>query len=304
MYKYMSLTKRNCLVFLRDRSAVFFSLLSMLIVLMLMGIFLGKMNVESITALLGEFGGARDLLADKENAVHLVQYWTLAGILMVNSVTVTLTVTGVMVNDAGEGRLESFYTAPVSKNLIAFSYMTAAAFIGTLFCTITLTVGMTYIRAAGGALLPAKALVRIFLYILLNVSICSIVMYLIALFVKSSSAWSGLATIVGTLVGFAGAVYMPVGALPRGAATVLKYTPILHGTSLLRKICCSEMLEKTFSGISATVTAQYKENMGITVRLGDRAVSSSSQILFLGICGIVTLAAVLLLVKKKKVSDR
>ena len=57
MRKYFNLTKRNCLVFLRDRSAVFFSLLSMLIVLMLMGIFLARMNVDSVTDLLNTYGG-------------------------------------------------------------------------------------------------------------------------------------------------------------------------------------------------------------------------------------------------------
>ena len=56
MRKFLNLTKRNCLVFLRDRSAVFFSLLSMLIVLMLMGVFLENMNVESVTGLLEQYG--------------------------------------------------------------------------------------------------------------------------------------------------------------------------------------------------------------------------------------------------------
>lgn len=75
MYKYMSLVKRNCLVFLRDRASVFYSLMSMLIVLTLMGIFLGNMNVESITELLNQYGGVRDTALDKENAFQLVQYW-------------------------------------------------------------------------------------------------------------------------------------------------------------------------------------------------------------------------------------
>ena len=60
MKKFLSLTRRNCLIFLRDRGAVFFSLLSMLIVLMLMGVFLGNMNEEGVVNLLEEYGGLRD----------------------------------------------------------------------------------------------------------------------------------------------------------------------------------------------------------------------------------------------------
>ena len=44
MKKFVSLTKRNCLIFLRDRAAVFFSLLAMFIVLRFMGVLLGNMN--------------------------------------------------------------------------------------------------------------------------------------------------------------------------------------------------------------------------------------------------------------------
>ena len=54
------LVKRNSLVFLRERSAVFFSLLSMLITLGLMVVFLGRMNSESLVNILAQYGGERD----------------------------------------------------------------------------------------------------------------------------------------------------------------------------------------------------------------------------------------------------
>ena len=93
------LVKRDILVFLRDRAAVFFSVLAMFIVLMLMVVFLGDMNSQSIVKVLAEYGGVRDTAADKENADRLIQMWTLAGILVVNSVTVTLTVMQTMILD-------------------------------------------------------------------------------------------------------------------------------------------------------------------------------------------------------------
>ncbi len=304
MRKYLSLTKRNCLVFLRDRPAVFFSLLSMLIVLMLQGVFLGQMNVDEVTNLLKQYGGIRDTVLDAENARHLVQYWTLAGILVVNAVTVTLTVMGVMVSDAVENRLESFYSAPVSKNLIALSYVTTAVVIGTLFCILTLGVSLVYIVCTGGTMLAITSLIQIVLYILMNVLIFAAIMYLAALFVKSSSAWSGIATIVGTLIGFIGAIYLPMGSLPESVANVLKYIPILHGTSLMRKVCCEEMLQTTFADMPAELIAEYKEQMGITVVMQERLVESRFQILFLVVCGMLALAVSTLIVKRKNISDR
>lgn len=304
MYKYMSLVKRNCLVFLRDRASVFYSLMSMLIVLTLMGIFLGNMNVESITELLNQYGGVRDTALDKENAFQLVQYWTLAGILVVNSVTVTLTVIGVMVDDVNENRLESFYCAPVGKNIIALSYITAAAVIGIVFCTLTFGAALTYIYVSGGTLLAVNAILQVILYTMVNVCIFSVIMYLAALFVKSSGAWSGVATIVGTLVGFIGAIYLPMGSLPNGVKDVLKYIPVLHGTSLMRKICCEEAVNTAFKNTSDGLISGYREYMGIDIVMNNKVVGSGCQLLFILLCGIIGLIAIAVIMKNKKISDR
>lgn len=304
MYKYMSLVKRNCLVFLRDRASVFYSLMSMLIVLTLMGIFLGNMNVESITELLNQYGGVRDTALDKENAFQLVQYWTLAGILVVNSVTVTLTVIGVMVDDVNENRLESFYCAPVGKNIIALSYITAAAIIGIVFCTLTFGAALVYIYVSGGTMLSVSAILQVILYTLVNVCIFSVIMYLAALFVKSSGAWSGVATIVGTLVGFIGAIYLPMGSLPNGVKDVLKYIPVLHGTSLMRKICCEEAVNTAFKNAPDGLISGYREYMGIDIVMNNKVVGSGCQLLFILLCGIIGLIAIAVIIKNKKISDR
>ena len=84
------LTKRNMLLYVRDHVSVFFSVLSMLIVLALMVVFLGSMNSENVVDALAAFGGVRDTAADEKNAAWLIQMWTLAGILEVNAVTITL----------------------------------------------------------------------------------------------------------------------------------------------------------------------------------------------------------------------
>lgn len=304
MHKYINLTKRNCLVFLRDHATVFFALLSMMIVLMLQGVFLGEMNVESVTNLLLQYGGIRDIVVDKENAVHLIQYWTLAGILMVNAVTVTLTVIGTMVRDGEENRLESLYSAPVSKNIIALAYVSAAVIVGIVFCTITLTAAIIYIKMTGGRLLGMDAIVQIMGYVALNVFIFAIIMYLAALFVRSSGAWSGIATIVGTLVGFVGAIYLPMGELPETVAKVLKGLPILHGASLMRKICCEQALLDTFKGMPAEVIEEYKNHMGITVTIQDTVVGNVSQIAFLVFCGIAALLVIGVVAGKRNISDR
>lgn len=304
MKKFVSLTKRNCLVFLRDRAAVFFSLLAMFIVLMLMGVFLGNMNEENLLYLLEEYGGVRDANLDAEHARELVQYWTLAGILVVNALTVTLSVIGNRVTDISEGKLASFYSAPVSRNVIALSYVASAVLIGIFMCLLTLAVVLCYIVATGGEMLGIGALGKIFALIVLNVCIFSVIMYLLALFIKSSSAWSGIATVAGTLVGFVGAIYLPMGFLPEGVAAVLKCIPVLHGTSLMREACCEEAINTTFAGLPAQVVSEYKEYMGIQIKIGEGLASPAFRILFLAGCGIIAFIIIAIVQKRRTISDR
>lgn len=300
MSKMISMTKRNCLVFLKDGSSVFFSLLSMLIVLMLTGVFLGEMNVSSIVNVLTEYGGERNAAVDEENARHMVQYWTLAGLMVVNSLTVTLTVIGTMVTDKAEHKLRSFYTAPVSKFVVAVSYIVSAVVIGFFFCSLTLTGYLAYILMTGGELLSLGAVTKVLGLTLVNVMIFSMLMYLIALFVKSNSAWGGIATVIGTLVGFLGAIYVPVGGLPSGVVKVLKCLPVLHSTSLMRKAMCEETIAETFTNVPAEVVEVYREEMGIDVVMKSNVMSDELQLLFLGIFGILTLVVIAVVAGKKE----
>lgn len=304
MSAYLSLTKRNCLIFLRDKGAVIMSMLSMAIVLLLMGVFLGDMNVEEITDLLKKYGGARDEEADLLNAKILVHYWTLAGITVVNAVMASLTVMGQMISDNAENRLASFYCAPVSKGIIALSYITASVIIGTLMCLAVAAAYIAYITAIGGSIPPVSDMISAALYTLMTVFIFSLIMYLAAMFVRSTGVWSGIGTVVGTLAGFAGAIYLPMGSLADGAAAVLKFIPILHGTSLLRRSFCGAIMEKTFEGLPEGVLEGYEDFMGITVKIGDNTLSDMSQILFISLFGLAALIAILLISRKRRASDR
>lgn len=305
MSKLMCMTKRNFLVFIRDRSSVFFALLSTMIVLLLMGIFLGNMNVETITDLLTQYGGAaRDTALDKQNASELVQYWTLAGILIVNAVSVTLSAISVMVDDSGNNRIESFYSSPIKRPVIALSYIFSAIIIGTLFDIVTLLIGEVYIWANGGQLLSLVANCEVLVFIVLNVAMYSIIMYMIAMLAKTSGAWGGIGTVFGTLVGFVGAIYFPIGSLPRSVGRVLKCLPVLHGTSILRKICCADVIDRTFSGMPSEFISEYNKHMGINVVVNSKILSSSFQIGFLITYAVIALLIAILITVKKNVNDR
>lgn len=304
MREIFYLTKRNCLIYFRDRAAVFFSVLSMLIVLGLMVIFLGSMNSETVVKLLAEYGGERDAALDEKNAEYLIQLWTLAGILAVNSVTVTMTVMGAMVQDETRKRIMAFYVTPVKQIKLALGYILSAWLVGTVMCALTLFAGEVYFFLCGHGLLPAASLLKLCGMACAGAFTFSALGYLLALFVHSDSAWSGLLTIVGTLVGFVGGIYLPMGSLTESVQKVLKCLPVLHGASMLRRTATAEAMANTFAGLPEAVPEIFREELGITVYAGEHCFSTAEQLAILAAYAIIAIAASALINRKRRLKDR
>ena len=298
------LIKRNILVYCRDRSNIFFSFLSMLIIIGLMVVFLGKMNADNVVDLLSRYGGERDIALDRANAEQLVMLWTLAGIVVVNSITITLSMVGIMVEDEAQKRLSSFYVAPVSRPMFVFSYVIAAIIMGIIMCTLTVVIGVAYIVISGGTMISLAVITKVFLYIVLNVFTSATMVFLIANFVHSQSAFGGLSTIIGTLVGFLAGIYLPLGMLPDKLQNVLKCFPLLHGCSFMRELLTKDILSKTFVGCPEELVSGYKEAMGISVMYGGEVVSATFQVAFLVISGIIFIGIAALLQGKRNVMSR
>lgn len=303
MNKAIRLAGRNLRIYLRDRSAVFFSLLSMLIVVVLMLVFLGDMNVESITDLLTEYalGTAED---NDKNAQLLVLLWTIGGVLCVNGVTVTTMTLSIMINDAARGRLNSFRTAPISRVSLALGYILSSWAASVFICIITLAAGEIFAAASGAQLPSAAGQLGLVGAIALNSFTYAGVMYFAASLVKTEGAWSGFATLIGTLVGFIGGIYLPIGTLPEAVQTVLKCLPTIYGCSLFRGILTESALAQTFEGAPAQLVSEYSEAMGITLYFGENEVGTGWQLAILAGYGIIFTAAAALISKRRAQSDR
>ncbi|MCM1303100.1 MAG: ABC transporter permease [Lachnospiraceae bacterium] len=304
MREILYLAKRNSLVYLRDRKAVFFSILSMLIVLGLMVIFLGSMNSENLVLMLEQYGGARDAARDAENAKHLIQLWTLAGILIVNSVTITLTVIGIMVQDEEQSRLASFYVTPVKRGKLVLGYVLAAWLTGACLSILTLAAGELYMVARGWGLLPVSVLAAMCGMIFLNTFVYAALGYLLAMFIHSYSAWGGMLTIVGTLVGFAGGIYLPMSAFSERLQTVLKCLPVLQGISLMRRVCLEGITDTTFQGMPSQAVEIFQEDMGVTLTAGERIITIKEQLFILLLYGIIAICIAVILNKGRRLKDR
>ena len=303
MEQFMAITGRNLKSYFRDRSGVFFSLMSMIIVIGLMVFFLGDMYIENTIAVLSEFPG-RDGAVDKENAELLILIWNFAGILSINAVTVTLAVYSVMIKDRVTGKLNSIYTAPVSRGIITAGYIAAAWIASVLVCTITLFITEIYGIIKGMEAFSFATHLQLIGLVMVNSFVYASFMYLLAMVAKTEGAWSGLGTVIGTLVGFLGGIYIPIGSLSKSIGVIMKCTPVIYGTSMFRSIMTKEIAEATFSGVPEEVLEEYRVVTGIHLELFDKTIGVTEEWLGLLLCGILLLILGIVMLKYGKRTDR
>lgn len=286
MIQFFYLTKRNLLLYFRDRGAVFFSLLSMLIIIALMLLFLGDMHINSIVEMLSQIP-AHDTSDDKKNAELFMLAWTVAGIIPINSAMVSLSALSSIIKDKETGRSGAIHTAPISRFTITMSYITAACIASVLICMITLALSEGYLCNKGMEIFSFAEHIRLFGMILVNSFTYSAIMYLCAVFVKSGGAWSGLGTVIGTLVGFLGGIYLPIGNLSEGLQNVLGCTPVIYGTVMFRNVMTDSIIDMTFADAPVEMVDKTESIMGIDYSVFGNSVSVAECIMVVLAFGLV-----------------
>lgn len=268
---------RNIRLFFRDKTSVFFSFLSVLIIVGLYALFLGDAQVKNLEATVGSVDGAR----------FLVDSWIMAGIIAVNTVTITLGAFGIMVQDESKKIIKDFAVAPIKRSWLVASYVLSAWFIGIVITTVAFLVGELYIVLSGGELLPLGSMLQVLGIVALCVFSASSMVFLTVSFIKSDSAFSTLSTIIGTLIGFLAGIYIPIGVMPQAVQEVVKVIPITHGAVLLRQVFMERPINDVFAGAPTAAVGDYRSAMGIDMTLFGHTLSTGTMVLFLFVTGIV-----------------
>jgi multidrug/hemolysin transport system permease protein len=260
--------KRNLKLFFRDRSAVFFSLMAILIIIVLYAAFLGDVWLP-------------DSMEGLEGIDSLMDSWLVSGLLAVASVT-TMGAFGVMIDDRVKKINRDFCASPFPKSRITAGYLGSVFLIGTIMSVITFAAAELYIVLRGGDWLgPVPCLKMLLLLIFLPTMANTAVVCFIVSFFKSQHALSTASTIIGTAIGFVSGIYLPIGSLQSSVQTVIKLFPVSYSASLFRKILMEAPLKLSFDGVSAQFLSDFREYMGVTYQFGGHEISALVSILIL-----------------------
>ena len=267
----LALLKRNFILYFRNRSGVFFSLLGALISFLLYIIFLQKNLTD-----------AWSQLPDNTN---LLNNWLMGGTLAVTGITTSFTALTQMVQDRENQVDQDLFLTDLGIWGLQMSYLISSIAISFVMQLFMFVVMSLYFQES-----PVLShLAEVALIMLLSSVLSSLINAILIHRFQSVDSLSNLATIVGTASGFLVGTYVPIGVLPDFAQIIMKCTPATYIASLYRQILMKEQLETAFTG-NSRLLKEFQEKMGIQINWQELLTKEETYFIVV----IISLVAILL----------
>ena len=267
----LALLKRNFILYFRNRSGVFFSLLGALISFLLYIIFLQKNLTDSWSQL--------------PNSTNLLNNWLMGGTLAVTGMTTSFTALKQMVQDRENQVDQDLFLTDLGNWGLQASYLISSIVISFVMQVFMYAVMSFYFKESP----VISHLPEIALIMLLSSLLSSLVNVLLIYRFQSVDSLGKLATIVGTASGFLVGTYIPIGVLPDFAQIIMKCTPATYIASLYRQVLMKERLETAFSG-NNSLLQEFQEKMGIQINWQELLTKEETYFIVV----IISLVAILL----------
>lgn len=248
-----TIISRNLNLYFKEKTTVFFSLLTSLIILVLYFAFLKQNYTDSLQSL-------------KEGA-QFADIWLLAGLLSVTGMTTTFQAMTQLVVDKTTGRMNAFRLTQTSQLSVYLGYFFSSVIIGVLMQVAVLVIGYGILSAVDGIAFSLHQLLLTAIAIILNSLVSAALSLVLLSGVKQRSSLTSLGTIIGTLSGFLSGVYIPMSALPDIGQTIIKCYPGAYSASLFRHILLADQFKNTFASLSSEKIVDYKAAFGIGLSL-------------------------------------
>lgn len=228
MNKLFSLTKRNIKIFFSNKSNLFFSSLSLIILVILHFIVFREQNADA-------------LLGAGTNISTKWSYWfsdslMLSSLLPIAGITISLTSLAQIVADKEKNIINDLYVSPVSKSMILYSYLLSSVIINLCLISVYIIGLALYFYFTYGVLFTLTQVFSILLVMILSILLGNLFVLIIISFVKREQAMGAVGTILGTLMGFVCGAYIPVSLMGDFIAKIFTSLPFLPLTSISRQV--------------------------------------------------------------------
>ena len=297
MKQFKELTRRNIILFFKDKGMFFTSLITPAILLVLYATFLGNVYKDSFMMGLPEgFTLAENLMNG------LVGGQLMSSILAVSCVTVAFSSNMLMVQDKANDTIKDLAVSPVKKSVLALSYYFATLVSTLIICYAAMAICCAYVASIGWYLSVVDVLLLafdIFLLVMFGTALSSV----INIFLSSQGQIAAVGTIMSAGYGFICGAYMPISSFSPGLQKVISFLPGTYGTSLVRNHSMNGALtEMSDAGLPAEAVDGLRDAIDCNLYFFDNKVSIPVMYVVLGATTVSLIAIYVLLnvVRSKK----
>ncbi len=294
MNKLLGLTKRNLLVYFKDKSSVFFSVLTPIIIFALYILFLKDTYVSQIQ----DSAKGLEAFIDVSDIENLTASLLLAGILGSALITIPFQALTTIVKDKEYKVDYDISATPISRVNIILSYFFAAAissFIMVLGVTLT---GCMAIKA-GGYDISVDSVLKLIPVIALGSVSSSALFMIIMMFFKSTGASSAFMGILSAAAGFVIGAYIPLSNFSSGVESVCTMFPATQVTSLIKKTLLTDnlsLIDAKIGGVDNGLFVQSMEKaFSVNPYFDGKAIDPGQSVIYVLAVFLVSVAAISLI---------
>ncbi len=298
MMDFIGFTKRNLIIYFKDVLAIFFSLLTSIIIFILYLLFLKGTFVDALN---GTLNGLENFVSGADIDM-LANGILLTGILGTAMITVPYTCLQTIVKDRESGVDSDICATPLKRWKIVLSYFTASTLSSFIMTSLILTVGLVVLNFMGDLHLSVQSLIAAYGMMFLGSASSTALFMLVMLFFKSSSTSTAFFGILSAAAGFVIGAYIPLSQFSEGVQGFCNLFPASHITSLIRNILLSGIANNIDSSIGGVDNGAFisavKDTFSFNAHAFGTDFSGMNSVLYVGIFALICIAAMMVVYSK------
>ena len=261
-------------------------------------VFLGQIQIDAIKEGLHSDTASTD-------TIQMVNYWLISGLTTIISMTSTLGAFGVMVSDREKKLSEDFKVSPISNFKIELSYAIFAILFGIIMTMFSCIFAIGMFNGFSSLLdFSTMDYLSILGVVSMGTVLAATIILPILVFIRTSSAFTTLSTIVGTFIGFISGVYLSIGSVGETLQQIMTWFPLTQVNALLKQILMKDSINKVFDKAPTSIVTNYKESYGVILQNpSGEHLSNQFMFAYVSIIIVVLLGVHFMIKKVKKWSD-
>lgn len=298
IYNINQLTKRNMLIFFKNKTTIFFSLVAPILILVIYILFLGDMQLSLVLESYPE------LNLSTSEVKGIINAWVISGIVGISLLTVALNSMFIAISDRERNIINDFKASPVKSVNLTLSYFISAFIITFILATLFIIIGNVYLIITSGSMFFfsfLETLKIIGLLIVASLSSVITLMFITSFFNKTSTAAS-FTGIFTALIGFLIGAYLPVSFLPKNVASFANLLPGSQATALFRNIFMNKAFNSpgVINNVDVNLINSLKDQFGFNIYIFNYELKPYVMVIYLILTTIIFFLLNVLVGKHKK----